>query len=295
MRILNLLNQDAGRCGIANFARQVTTALTRAGAEVAEWNANYSEIYRRREAGEPYSGYFPPDLPSYDAVFLGWHPGAMNHYTEDHFRAARAAGVVTAVYLHDIPPWSGCPLAGVADVLFSAEPWHPDCHVIPYPVIDWVGDLPPANPDFTVGWSGVRGDGLEDLREICEQRGWELNASDPGEWLSIEDEVRRLARSSVNVCWYREGRGISGAASTCLASGRPLLVNHSPMLAHLRGAPDVYCFEKNTSLDAAMTEVWARCWGLAVPVLTKQRLGWEKAAVRMVGVFEAALGRRRRG
>jgi hypothetical protein len=219
---------DATRCGIANFAEQCSTALRRAGAEVTDWNANYSSIYARREAGQP--TYLPDDAADYDVILLGWHPIALNTYGADHF----PAGPLLAVYLHDLPPWSACPFEDRIDYVMTSEAYAKSACVLPYPVPDWVTGLPDPADIFTVGLTGVRGDGHAEVREVCARYGWAVNAS--GEtWLSLEDEVRRLARSTINVCWYHEGRGIAGAPSMCLASRRPLLVNTSPMLRHLHG------------------------------------------------------------
>ena len=230
LRVLHPYNMTAGPCGIANFAQQWSTALRRAGCAVTDWNANYSVIHAREEAQEA-GTYLPADAATYDVIIIGWHPAALNTYTADHFPVESRL----CVYLHDLPPWSRCPFEDRANLLVTSEP-HPTRKtlVLPYPIVDWVNDLPWPNAAFTVGWTGVRGDGQAELKAACATHGWQTNFSNPAVWLSIEDEIRRLARSTVNVCWYHEGRGTSGAASTCLASGRPLLINHSLMLRHLQ-------------------------------------------------------------
>lgn len=285
LRILHPWNQSAGRCGIANFAEQWSTAMRHAGCEVTDWNADYSTIYRRREAGEP--SYMPADAAEYDAILFGWHPGALNYYIADHF----PLGPKLAVYLHDIPPWSRCPFEDRADLLITSEP-HPErkTYLMPYPVIDWVTDLPPVHREFTVGWTGVRGDGLRELSHLCIRQGWRTNFSDPGHWLSIEDEVRRLATSTVNVCWYADARGLSGASSTCLASLRPLLINRSPMLRHLRNTGrQVVTAHESHSLESALLVLKGLWDHLESPPNyhdVAERFAWRHAAARLVDLLQ---------
>lgn len=226
MRILHPWDMDRPRCGVANVAAQTSIALRRAGTEVVDWNANYSEITRRREAGQP--AYLPADAADYDVLVFHWHPGAWNYYCPEHIPPS----VFFVLFLHDLPPWSSCPLLDQAHYVVTTEPFARSHCVLPHPVPDWITDLPAPNPTFTVGVTGVRQEGHAQVQEVCAQQGWHWNG--PAEtWLSIEEEVRRLARSTINVCWYHEARGVASTASMCLASRRPLLVNTSPMLRHL--------------------------------------------------------------
>lgn len=233
LKVLHISNHSQLRCGIQNFGYQLTTALRLAGCEVTDWDAYYPVLHAREEAGE--AGYLPVDWTTYDVIHLNWHPAASNIYQPGHFPGGPP---IFSVFLHDIPPWSTCPVVEAVDVVVLAElfpemPAQKVLVVCPYPVVDWVTDLPPQNEVFTVGVTGVRGDGFEAVTKACRDHDWILNAKPPDQWLTLEDEIRRLARSTVNVCWYAGDRGLSGAASTCLASRRPLLINTSPMLRHL--------------------------------------------------------------
>ena len=279
MRILHVTAQSPLRCGIRNFGEQLTTALRRAGAEVDEWDANYSTIHRREEAQDPLGTYLPKDASTYDVVHVNWHPITTNTYNPEHFD--QIGNVLLSVYLHDLPPWSSCPFVHKADARITSEPDPLSTLELIYPVVDWVEDLPNLDPAFTVGWTGIRGDGLVELEKICAARGWKLNLGNPNVWLSLEDEIRRLARSTVNVCWYKEDRGRSGAASTCLASGRPLIVNDSPMLAHFVGYHQVVrggCLDQTLSTLNKIRSVE----GLHFDNDATDDLSWSRAASRLL-------------
>jgi hypothetical protein len=244
LKVLVIGNFSVSPCGIRNFADMTLGGLRRSPDVLCAdpWDATYDLIYARREAGYP--TYLPPDYLRYDVIHLNWHPIALNTYNPEHFPWAKGEGPLLSVYLNDVPPWSGCPVAERAEVLVAPEEyndasrldarrWGPD-HLMVYPIPDWVEDLPSPNPEFTVGWSGVRGDGAAELRGVCEAHGWKMNMTEPPAertlpWVSVEEEIRRLARSTVNVCWYRQGRGIAGTPSMMLGSRRPLLLNDSPM------------------------------------------------------------------
>jgi hypothetical protein len=198
MKILLVTNLSAPRCGIQNFGVQTATALRCAGAEVTEWDGCYSAIYEKP--------YLPEDADTYDVIHFNWHPVTINHFGPSHF----PVGPLLSVYLNDLPPWSSCPVFDHAKVRFSAED-HPGCLTLPYPIADWIDDLPPAPDVFTVGWSGVRGDGAELLQTVCAELGYATNAPD-GVWRSFEDEVRRQARSTVpgesrDQWWGKSGGG----------------------------------------------------------------------------------------
>jgi hypothetical protein len=161
-----------------------------------------------------------------------------------------------------------------------------------YPVTDWVTDLPEPDPVFTVGASSVRGDGIAVLQQVCADHGWALNLPD-GHWRSIEDEVRRLARSTVNVCWYHTGgpyKDRASAPSTMIAAKRAVLINQDLLLEHLHSAADLYhgvshsSPEDTAGLTQALEEVEAdwRRGRLIVPKDTYEWLSWTRAAERLV-------------
>ena len=102
---------------------------------------------------------------------------------------------------------------------------------IPYPVYDgpWTpAPVPPALPP-TIGWTGLRGDGISTIAKLCAHRGWHLNAS-TAEWRMTPDEITRLSASTLIVLWYfASGRGQSLALATACATRRPVLINDSRM------------------------------------------------------------------
>ena len=288
LKIAVIGNFSDNRCGFKNFSEQTVTALARAGHDVTKWDGTYSVVYARREAG--IESFLPPDADSYDVLHTVWHPATMNHYAG----ATWPTGPVKSV-------WNGCPAAWcpfndamqVKWGVLGREEGH---RQIWYPIPDWIDNLPEANPAFTVGYSGVRGDGRLSLETVCRLHGWQMNFSDPAVWLSQEDEIRRLARSTVNVCWYGgEHDDRSGSAMVCLASKRPLLVNTVRMMTHLYPYPDqVYIMPNGMDwLDLALTQlykIWQqqedfhqpqptgilaeKSWSAAVKVL---EVGWEAA------------------
>jgi hypothetical protein len=283
MRVLLVTNLSAPRCGIQNFGVQTAIALRNAGAQVTEWDGCYQAIYEKP--------YLPEDAITYDVIHLNWHPVTINHYCPDHF----PRGPLLSVYLNDLPPWSSCPIFDRADVRFSAEP-HPRCITLPYPIADWIEDLPDPPDTFTVGWSGVRGDGAELLRDVCGDLGVATNPPD-GVWRSFDDEVRRQAQSTVNVLWYHEQRGISGGASQAAAARRAVLLNNSRMFAHFWPyEKELYLYREPCNLDPAshlkfmLEEIWTADQNgtIRTPYSMLTELGWSTAAARMLDVWQAA-------
>lgn len=269
-------------CGIKNFLDQTYEALRRhPGVQVGQWDGHYPELYRRREAGEP--TYLPADAASYDVIHVNWHPISFNTYGPDHF----PAGPLLSVYLNDIPPWSGCPFHDRADVRFAAEP-SPDCIELPYPCADWI-TLPPVDHGFSVGCSTVRGDGVETVRRLCQREGWEFRVPDHTKgWLPYEQEVQRIARNTVNVLWYFEGRGKSGGLSQAISAGRPVVCSGSPMFSHFWDYRD--CLYFSDDLEEALWQVhddWEQgC--LLRPGRAAAARSWSKATAVMVQAWEEA-------
>lgn len=259
LRVLVIGNFSVAPCGIRNFADMTFTGLSRhPNLDVTAWDATYDLIYARREAQQP--TYLPDNWADYDVIHLNWHPIALNTYGAGHFPWPKGTGPLVSVYLNDVPPWSGCPVADRADCLVSPEDYPgteeqraPD-HLMVYPIPDWVDHLPKPDPEFTVGWSGVRGDGHALLAGVCETHGWKTNCRQPGDpWTTTDEEIRRLARSTVNVCWYHQQRGIAGTPSVMLGTRRPLLLNDSQMFRPWlnRRYPGIYLgLPPETTLDA---------------------------------------------
>lgn len=284
MRILVVGDFTAAPCGIRNFADQTYTALSRhPGLTVDKWDGHYPGIYARREAGLP--TYLPPDAADYDVIHVNWHCIAFNTYGPDHF----PAGPLLSVYLNDIPPHSGCPFHDRADVRFAAEE-SPGCIVLPYPVADWI-ELPPVDSGFSVGCSTVRGDGVSTVAGICMKKCWDFRLPDRLKgWLSYEDEVRRIARNTVNVLWYFEGRGKSGGLSQAISAQRPVVCSDSQMFTHFADYRDELYFAEGRDIYAVMEAVYAdwEAGALRVPTRATAARSWSKATTQMVAAWEAA-------
>ncbi len=295
LRVLLVADLSAPRCGIRNFADQLATALCRqSGLDVGIWDGAYERVYARREAGQP--AYLPEWAASADVILVNWHPIAFNHYTPDHF----PDGPLLSAYLHDVPPWSSCPFQDRIDVCVTAEPFG-DSLELPYPIPDWVRiEDVERTPQFSVGTTGIRGDGVALIRAVCEDRGWDFRPS--GEtWLPLEAEIRRLAASTVNVLWYEEKRGKSGATSMALASGRPLILSDSPMFSHLDGwgfLDGVFRPYRDIRTLPQLLDVAHDLWRLGhLESFSTRRIReirrWDAAAAALIGVWRQRLAERR--
>jgi hypothetical protein len=295
LKICVVCNFTDTKCGIANFGHQTVTALTRAGHAVTAFDGTYPEVYRRREAGiDP---FLPPDIATYDVLHLIWHAITLNHYMGVEWRHLDS---------HPIRSFWDC---GPSDAYCPFDQWFPikwmlyprdGYHSMDYPVPDWVHALGDPDPGFVVGASSVRGDGVAELRAVCEAEGWAMNLPTPDRWLSIEDEIRRLARSTVNVCWYNSGatwKDRASAPSMLIASTRPILINHDDLVAHLWDRQDLYHGQIHLTNDArglgpALREIhhdW-RQGLLRRPIDTYRQLMWKTAAARMTQVWQEARG-----
>ena len=290
MNVLLIGNLTDQYCGFANFSHQMITALQRAGVDVTPWDGTYPTIYARREAGEPYAGFFPAHVKDYDIVHLIWNAMVMNHYHGADWEALAGGPLVS--WWDGGPSDACCPFEQWMTIRWSDYP-RPGYHHLDYPVPDWVDALPPPDPVFTVGASSVRGDGVADIRQACARRGWALNLPVPGVWRSIDDEIWRLARSTVNVCWYHTAplwHNRASAPSMLLASKRPLLINDDPLVAHLAHAEDVY---HGTDLEEALDQL-AQAPTRRCPIATADQFSWTHAVERFAGVWEDALSQRSR-
>lgn len=300
MRVLVLGDFTAQPCGIRNFADQTYRALcNHPGLQVEKWDGNYPELYRRREACEA-AVYLPVDAADFDVIHVNWHPIAFNTYGPGHFPAPRLISTggyskswkkpLLSVYLNDIPPWSGCPFHDRADVRFTAEE-SPGCLVLPYPVADWI-DLPPVDDGFSVGCSTVRGDGVWKVKEICEARGWDFRVPDRSKgWLTYEQEVQRIARNTVNVLWYFEGRGKSGGLSQAVSSRRPVICSNSPMFSHFAQYSDGIYFASEGETLERMLDHFESDWlegSYRVPKRAAEEMSWSKATAQMVAAWREA-------
>jgi hypothetical protein len=258
MNIGLVSNWDQQACGVANFGRDWKWALERAGHAVATrlWDE--------------------PIYPEDELLLYNWHPFIWNPLTPP----MRPYGV----YMHDIPPWSECPLKDQALVVWTSEPC-PGCVEIPYPVYDGPWTRPVAPGRITIGWTGIRGDGAASIREACDRLGLRYDGSVG--WLDTPEEVARLAGSTLIVLWYyASGRGQSLALSASAAAGVPILVNQSKMfrMAHfhdsgvLRAGWELAVPHLEPAIEGALDLIAKR--RCPIPNL-KARYGWTQAVARM--------------
>jgi hypothetical protein len=293
LRVCLIGNLSDRRCGFQNVTQQMITALERTPAvDLTVWDGTYSAIYARQQEGD--TGFFPLDILDgrYDVVHLIWNAMTMNHYTGARWQLLLDQGIVTS-WWDGGPSDASCPFIDFQQVRWSDYPREGYTH-LDYPVPDWIDHLPSPDPVFTVGASSVRGDGIAEIQYICESKGWAMNLPTPGNWLSVEDEIRRLARSTVNVCWYRTPPlwlNRASAPSMLLASHRPLLINRDLLVAHLWDDPEIY-HETITEfggrgLEAALVEI-ARDPEIRIPRTAIDRMSWTHAAETFVSVWKDA-------
>lgn len=218
MKILFVNNSPP--CGVAEFGEQMHRAIP-FGFQAAQYKADYPS-------------YLPADAAGYDLIHINWHPGTLNHILPQHI----PPGVKLSVYFHEATPaWevTGYPdLWDRADVRFCQKAMK-GAYYFPAPCPDppsWV--LAIKQPGvLTVGVSGLRGDGIDRLRPLCEKHGWQLSTSGPY-WRSTDEEIFRLAQCHFNVAHYHTGApGQSSSAMMMIASLRPLLINSNQLVENL--------------------------------------------------------------
>jgi hypothetical protein len=205
--------------------------LEKLGVQIEEWDGSYSHV---KEAG-----YLPPGVGKYDLLHLNWDPQTINHYLPQHFEGAPPL----SLFLHDVPPNSTCPVWDSAKLRMGYEP---------YPgLVQLDHAIPPFHGPFNeklegpirVGVTGVRNDpGFGMVEDLCKREGWELSRpawQTGGSWVSMEEEIARLATCTFNICWYHtSGRGKSMGAMMCAASRRPLVLSNSTMFSCLEPYQD---------------------------------------------------------
>jgi hypothetical protein len=229
LRVLYISNESSVRCGVRAYGEQWVAACRRAGVSVTTFDGSYTHI-------KTIDNYLPTDALDYDVVHLNWDPQTINHYLPQHLAPIADR---FSLFLHDVPPNSTCPVIDLARWVWSYEPLDGSV-VLPHGIPPTPDALPPPDPPVVIGLTGIRRDpGIGQVQELCAARGWTVNQpawwTDEGQpWLSTDDEIRRLARSTVNVCWYHtSGRGKSMAAMFCLAAQRPLVLSPSTMFSAL--------------------------------------------------------------
>ena len=261
MKIALVSNWQTRECGVANFGRDWASALERAGHDVLRLHYGLSVPANQ-----------------VDVALYNWHPSTTPKVLTPPF-------CPYAVYLHDIPPHSSCRLVDGAKAVWAAEPT-PGAEVIRYPVYDGPRDTPPRSPGISIGWTGLRGDGRDSLRDLCERRGWTFNGSNG--WKDTPEEIARLASSTLIVLWYfADGRGQSLALSTACAAGCPILVNQSRMFGLAHDYPqEIYRAGHDPAvpfLEQAIEGVLAKIYTgrAAVPAQAVVEQSWTRAIQRM--------------
>lgn len=272
MRILVITNASTERCGVRAYGEEMIAAIRRAGHTVDVWDGTYSAVVAH--------GYLPHASWRYDLLHLNWDPQAINHYLPEHFRPGLPP---LSLFLHDVPPNSTCPVFDVARWRFGFEPGD-GIQVVPEGIPPSPAGLsagPAAADRPIIGVTGIRNDpGMAMVADACQRHGWAFNAPSwwtGGPWLSTDDEIRRLSRSSVNVCWYQTtGRGKSMAACFCLAARRPLVLSPSTMFSALWPYADEIFI--GSRFDVEVLEEGIRS-ALRLPVVAKraiQELAWDR-------------------
>jgi hypothetical protein len=288
VKLLIIGNLSDTRCGFQNFTQQTVTALGRCpDVEVTAWDGTYEAIYQRHQKREPV--FFPADVARYDVVHLIWNAMTMNHYSGADWAglAALPGGGPLVSWWDGGPSDASCPFLNWMRVRWSDYP-RDGYHYGWYPVPDWVEDLPPAADQFTVGASSVRGDGVSKIRQICEAEGWALNLPTPGAWLPLDAEIRRLAHSTVNVCWYQTPpiwKNRASAPSMLIAARRPVVINRDPLVAHLWDAADLYHSRTLAPLLGLIAQQHAGGGRLTCPLDTYAALSWTRAAADLLAVW----------
>lgn len=284
MRILYITNRSSQHCGVKAYGEEWVASLRRLGLTVDVWDGTYSAV-------KAVDRWIPENAADYDVIHFNWDPQTINHYLPQHFDGFEDR---LSLFLHDVPPHSTCPVQGVARWVWGFEPGA-GIQVIPHAVPPTPDHLPKPDPDqTTIGISGVRRDpGHGQVAELCRAHGWVLNApqwwADSGSlWLSNADEIRRLARSDVNVCWYHtSGRGKSMAAMFCVAAGRPLVLSHSTMFSCLQpyGVKDGIHHIEAIEIGALDQAIQAALGSKGIAPRVAHDLGWDQVLQPVVAAW----------
>lgn len=282
MRVLVVTNAGPA-CGVAQFGEQLVGALRGAGHEVTKWYADYPT----------YLPELPDGTKQFDVIQVNFHPGTLGHIQQQNI----PRGPLLSVHWHE---WSD--RWGTADpapslwmengVHTCSDPEVSGAEFWPLPVPEV---RPSTGPDLDgpvrIGWTGLRGDGLDWIRPICAKRGWELDT--PKGWLPIEAEVDRLAACHLNVVHSHSAfSGMSSAAMVAIAARRPLLINSGKMLKAvdaLAGDQLYHDDDFEKGVDRVLNHLKH---GIEVrPLRFAEEFSWSKRIGTLTALWERALCR----
>ena len=204
-RIAVVSNWQSERCGIQAFGEDLGSALVGAGFRV--------------------DGRLWTEASSQDYTIYNWHP-----HTADVWFVPEGPCTVIA---HEVPPHVEWPSWFIRpDVWVLVGEPYAEFTQLHYPILDYESPCYPVKgAPFKVGITGLRGDGVDLIRQVCGKNQWEFSHSPTDRFASRQEEIDRLASCDVIALWYwATGRARSLALSVALAARRPLLLSQSTML-----------------------------------------------------------------
>lgn len=291
MKILILSNKGP-KCGISESGKQLNQALLGLGHEVVLYNADYPS-------------YGPSNMGEFDVLHLNFYPSTLGHIQPQHLPKN---GPLISAFFHEVDPkWGpGHEAPKIWDdeniLRFASEPadkayfWY-------LPVPDYrPKSVPPAthiNPALDmaariIGHTGIRGEGLDRLEDICQKNHWILSKSSG--WLNLEDEIERLAACHLVVSHSHSAyEGQSSSVLTAIASRRPILTNSGKMLKHINdlnktayGSSQLYCIEDME--EGIRTILHDLAFGLEKkPNFLASDYSWTRQAKWMAAIWEERL------
>lgn len=229
MRVLYVTNpMPPTGCGVAQFGRLQSQALIGAGVAVTVWEAAYPT-------------YLPENAADYDVIHLNFHPITLGHIQAQHlpwpYSSAQKCPLISAHFHEYDPKWEDGAQAPdlwnspEVKLKFSSE-INTGKIYYPIPIPDYEADdwvTPELDTPIRIGYTGLRRDGLDWIKPVCDRNGWTLDINT--EWLSMEKEIDRLAMCHINVVHMHGGySGQSSAVCTAIAALQPTLINSNRML-----------------------------------------------------------------
>lgn len=292
MKILFITN-NAQRCGIAEYGRHHANALVKLGHEV-------TVVFAPVENGPP---YIPQQVnEDFDVCHVNWHPMTLGHLHFVHLDDANIARRLTSCFFHESVPhwektgfpklWQDMDASPARTLKYCSEPMDgaiffrvPVWDIRPRTIYHPLDERP------VIGYSGIRRDGEDRILFACEKNGWAPNGPS-AEWLRPDEEVDRLALSTVNIIHYHGGySGQASAVGPILAAGRPVIINSNRMLKTW-AMFDGYGLYLRDDLEAGVREVLddLKHRHAEFPTELADRYSWHKMAQQMTHQWEGGLG-----